>query len=140
MGARMNRMSAVAVALAMLPVMALPAGCSNRESPLARAPQDTGTGTAAKAADGVQEITIKGSEQLRFTPSTVKARPGLLRIILVNTGTTPHDLEVPGTGQTTGLIRGGEEGRITVTLAAGRHPFECTLHTRVHMTGTIVVS
>jgi plastocyanin len=130
----MGRLTAISVAIAVL----LTAGCSNRESAQARAPRDTGTGTAVVAADGVQEITVKGSEQLRFTPSTIKARPGPLRIVLVNTGTTPHDLEVAG--QSTGLVRGGEQGRITVTLSAGRHPFACTLHTRVHMTGTIVVS
>ncbi len=118
------------------------AGCTNRESAQARAPRDTGTGTAVAAADGVQEITISGSEQLRFTPSTVKAHPGVLRIIVVNTGTTPHDLKLAGEGgdKSTGLIRGGERGVLTVTLAPGRYPFECTLHTRVHMTGTIVVS
>jgi len=115
-------------------------GCSNRESAQARAPRDTGSGTAAAAADGVQEIMVSGSEQLRFTPSTIEAHAGVLRIILVNTGTTPHDLQLTGTGQSTGLIRGGEQGRITVTLTHGRYPFECTLHTRVHMAGTIIVS
>ena len=126
--------AAVVLAMTLLAV----AGCTNRESAQARAPRDTGTGTAVVAGDGVQEITISGSEQLRFTPSTVKAHSGALRIIVVNTGTTPHDLKL--TGQSTGLIRGGEQGMITVTLAPGRYPFECTLHTRVHMTGTIVVS
>ncbi|MEP6695820.1 MAG: cupredoxin domain-containing protein [Pseudonocardiales bacterium] len=134
----MNRLSALCLAAALV----LVGGCSNRESAQARAPRDTGTAMTVVAADGVQEITVSGSEQLRFTPSRVRAHPGVLRIILVNTGTTPHDLEVlgPGAGQTTGLIPGGGQGRVTVTLTPGVHTFECTLHVRVHMTGTIVVA
>lgn len=132
----MTRLAAIAVTA----LLVCAGGCTNRESAQARAPHDTGTATAAVGADGVQEVTVKGSEQLRFTPSTVKARPGRLRIILVNTGVTPHDLQVTGTGASTGLIRGGERGLVTTTLRAGRYPFVCTLHTRVHMTGTIVVS
>ncbi len=132
----MVRLTALALALSLVTA----AGCSNRESAQARAPRDTGTAAATVLADGVQQITVRGSEQLRFTPSTVKAHPGRLRIILVNIGTTPHDLKVSVAGQSTGLVRGGERGSVTVTLVTGRYGFVCTLHTRVHMTGTIVVS
>jgi len=130
----MRRAVAVAAVLALLAAT----GCTNRESAQARAPRDTGTRTALVAADGVQEMTVSGSEQLRFTPSTVKARAGVLRIIVKNTGTTPHDLKLGD--QSTGLIRRGEQATITVTLTPGRYPFECTLHIRVHMSGTVVVS
>ncbi len=115
-------------------------GCSNRENAQARAPRDTGSGTARVAADGVQEIAITGTEQFRFVPSTIRAKAGVLRLILTNSGTTPHDLQVEGRSQSTGLVGAGETGRITVSLSPGRYQFICTLHTRLHMMGTIVVS
>lgn len=132
-------MSRLIAVLALLALLA--GGCANnRESAQARAPRDTGTATARIAADGIQEIAIIGTEQFRFVPSTVRAKAGRLRILMTNSGTTPHDLQVVGRPATTGLIGGGEKGRITVTLQPGRYTFVCTLHTRLHMMGTIVVS
>lgn len=132
-------MSRLIAALAVLTLLA--GGCANnRESAQARAPRDTGTATARIASDGVQEAAIVGTEQFRFVPSTVRAKAGRLRLLLTNSGTTPHDLQVEGLTATTGLVGGGEKGRITVTLKPGRYTFVCTLHTRLHMMGTIVVA
>jgi plastocyanin len=133
------------VLLALIAVGALSVGplgaCSNnRESAQARAPVHTETANAKVAADGVQEVTITGNERFRFVPSTIKARPGPLRIVLMNSGTTPHDLEVEGAGQGTGLVAGGERAQITVNLKPGRYRFVCTLHIRLHMMGTIIVA
>ncbi|MDQ6874311.1 MAG: cupredoxin domain-containing protein [Actinomycetota bacterium] len=132
----MSRLIAVVAVVTMLA-----GGCANnRESAQARAPRDTGTATARIGPDGVQEVAIVGTEQFRFVPSTVRAKAGKLRILLTNSGTTPHDLQIEGLPATTGLIGGGEKGRITVTLKPGSYSFVCTLHTRLHMMGTIVVS
>ncbi len=130
---------------AFLAIVALLAGasCTNRESRQARAPQETATASATVAADGVQEITVVGNQQFRFVPSTVRAKPGPLRIILTTPSGTPHDLLVEGisdAGASTGLVAAGEKRRITVDLQPGRYRFVCTLHTRLHMVGTIVVS
>ncbi len=125
---------------AMLAVGLSAAGCSNnRESAAARAPRDTGTGTATVASDGMQQIVVDGTEQFRFLPSTIKAKAGPLRIVLTNSGTTPHNLQVDG-GTITGLVGSSEKSQITVNLTPGRHDIVCTLHTRLHMMGTIVVS
>ncbi len=132
-------MSRLPVVLA-LSVLLTVTGCSNRENAQARAPRNTGTGTAHVAADGVQEMAITGTEQFRFVPSTIHAKPGQLRLLLTNSGTTPHDLQVEGQSQSTGLVGAGETARITVDLLPGRYTFICTLHTRLHMMGTIVVS
>ena len=132
--------------MAVITVLVLVSGpaCSNREPRQARAPQ-TGTATAKVAADGVQEITVVGNQQFRFVPSTVRAKPGPLRIVLTTSGGTPHDLllervAADGSGPNTGLVGAGERRQITVDLKPGRYPFICTLHTRLHMVGTVVVS
>ncbi len=116
----------------------LAAGCSNRESAAARAPVSTGTGTAVVGADGVQQIVVTGDEQFRFVPSNIRAMAGPLRIVLTNSGGTPHNLRIDG--HETGLVGGGEKSQITVTLAPGRHEFICTIHTRLHMMGVVIVS
>lgn len=118
----------------------LPACSNNRESAQARAPVHTETATATVGPDGVQEVTVTGNERFRFVPSTIKAHPGALRIVLMNSGTTPHDLAVEGTGQGTGLVAGGERAQITVNLKPGRYRFVCTLHIRLHMMGTIIIA
>jgi len=128
------------VVAGLLVASAALAGCgNNRESAAARAPRDTGTGTAIVAADGVQEIVVTGNQQFRFVPSTIRAKAGRLRIILVNSGTTPHNLQVDQTGGTN-LVGAGERSPTTVTLNPGTHQYVCTLHTRLHMMGTIIVS
>lgn len=130
----------VAALLAAVAAVQFVSGCSNnRESAPARASRNTGTATATVAADGVQQVVVTGNEQFRFVPSTIDAKAGKLRIVLTNSGGTPHDLKVTGAGQT-GLVGAGEKDQITVTLRPGRHGFVCTLHTRLHMMGTIVVS
>ncbi len=134
---RRRYVAAVAVFLAAAPV-----GCSNRDSAAARAPRETGTVSARPGSDGTQQVVIAGNEQFRFVPSTIRAKAGRLRIVLTNSGTTPHNLQVDGAGQAgfTGLVGAGERAQVTVSLTPGRHRFVCTLHTRLHMVGTIVVS
>lgn len=123
----------------LLAVTVLGSGCANnRESAAARASRNTGTATAVAGSDGVQQVVVNGNEQFRFVPSTIDAQPGRLRIILTSSGGTPHNLRVAD--RETGLVGAGEKAQITVTLAPGRHLFVCTLHTRLHMMGTIVVS
>lgn len=136
----MPRRALLAALTGVLAGALLAAGCgNNRESAQARASRDTGTATAVLGSDGVQQVQVTGNEQFRFIPSTIAAKPGRLRIVLSNSGGTPHDLRVDGTAQT-GLVGAGEHQQVTVTLAPGRHSFVCTLHTRLHMMGTIVVS
>ncbi|BCJ32498.1 hypothetical protein Athai_00010 [Actinocatenispora thailandica] len=98
-------------------------------------------GTATAGSGGVQHITVKGDENMQFTPNVIKAHPGKLEIRLVTTGATPHDLEVTKLHATTGMVKKGKPGEVEVDLSsAGRYDFVCTYHTRQHMTGVIEVS
>lgn len=95
----------------------------------------------ATTSGGVQHITVKGDENMQFTPNVIKAHPGTLKITLVTTGATPHDLQVTKLHATTGMVKKGKPGHVTVDLSSpGRYDFVCTYHTRQHMTGVIKVS
>lgn len=98
-------------------------------------------GTATTGSNGVQHITVKGDENMQFTPNVIKAHPGKLTITLVTTGATPHDLQVTKLHANTGMVKKGKPGEVEVDLSsAGRYDFVCTYHVRQHMTGVIEVS
>lgn len=126
-------------ALALLAVLVLAAACSGGTTDSGQ--NETSTGTAQAGADGVQTITVTGDAQFRFHPSTIKAKPGKLKITLKTEGGTPHDLEVEATKANTGVVSGGEQKSVTVELdKPGTYKFVCTLHESSGMTGQIVVS
>ena len=133
----MNRAGRVGLAAAVLVVLA---GCSNRNAPQAGSPH-SGNVQVTAGADGVQAITITGTDKLRFDPSTFHVHPGKVEIILADTGTTPHDLTFTGKlGQSIPMTMHGQQHSIVLTVTKpGTYPFECSLHVRENMTGTMIV-
>jgi len=116
------------------------AGCSNRNAPQAGSPH-SGNVEVTAGAGGVQAITITGTDKLRFDPSTFHVHPGKVRIVLEDTGMTPHDLTFTGTlRKSIPMTMHGQAHSIDLTVTkAGRYPFECSLHVRENMTGTMIV-
>lgn len=100
------------------------------------------TVTATTGADGVQTVTLDGNDELRFVPSTVKARVGKLRLTLKTVGNTPHDFladNIPG-GRI-GTVNAGDSQSTTMTLGSpGTYRFVCTFHEQAGMVGKLVVS
>lgn len=126
---------------ALLGLLVLVGACTNREPSQAQQPRNTGSVVAKEGPHGLQTATVTGNAQFRFQPSTIKAKPGRLRITLVITGGTPHDLEVEPMHANTGLVSTGQRKSVTVRLNhPGTYRFLCTLHSNLGMTGKIVVS
>jgi plastocyanin len=95
---------------------------------------------ATSGPDRVQRIEVTVTDNLRFTPSFVRARPGVVEFAFRNTGSVPHDIRVePGSG-TTGNLNGGQVQTIRVTVdQPGRYPFPCLYHVSSGMQGTLEV-
>ncbi|GAA3386912.1 hypothetical protein GCM10020369_27400 [Cryptosporangium minutisporangium] len=130
---------AVPVASALLSVLAVGA-CSGGGPAGDPSESPTTMASATVGANGMQEITVTGDDQLRYEPSVIKAKPGKLRITLRTTGGTPHDLEVRPVKINTGLVSKDQERSIEVTLSRGRYDFVCTFHLTSNMVGVIDVS
>ena len=97
---------------------------------------------AVSGADGVQRVSVEVGDDLRFTPSVVRARPGEIEFVFHNTGSTPHDARflVPGE-PATGNLNGGQNGTVRVTVSEpGTYPFPCLYHDSSGMVGQLIVT
>jgi plastocyanin len=128
-------------ALVLAACLAL-AGCTNRE--LKRPPPSGPTATTVRpGADGVQHVDIDVGDDYRFTPATIQAQVGRIRLSLHHVGHgAPHTLygaDVPG--MRVGLVRPGETQSVQFTASQpGRFRFVCTIHEAQGQTGTLVVA
>ena len=118
------------------------AGCGGAAPAASGAPP---SGTAARPGPvAVQQVTIAGSNALRFAPMTVHVRPGTVRITLRDMGAYPHNIVIPGVHMTSPTVTGdpgGATARFTITFPrAGRYPFHCQYHQAAGMAGVFVVS
>ncbi len=109
-----------------------------------------GTGTAARAGPPVrasaagQQVTIVGTNSLRFAPMVVRLHTGTVRITLMDMGAYPHNVVIPALGITSPTVTGdpgGTQVSFSVTFTRpGSYPFHCQYHQTAGMTGTFVVS
>ncbi len=112
------------------------------------------TSTASQAAvdavlgpDGVQRVEVTAGDDLRFTPSVVRARPGVIEFVFRNVGNTPHAVEVEldsgvasSTSSATGNLNGGQSQTVRVSVdRPGQYPFPCLYHLSSGMRGTLDV-
>ncbi len=82
---------AVTVTAAMV-VLTACGGSSGKSTTPTSSPAGQGAEvTATPGAGGVQEVTIDGTNSLRFTPATIVVAPGEVKVTLRNTGQVPHD-------------------------------------------------
>lgn len=118
------------------------AGCA-REAEVNSRPQ-AGTGTAS-SVNGVQQITIRSGQDLRFTPSTIVVHPGVVRLVLVNSSAAgagpPHDVTFSGLpAANIPTTQPGRLSAVTFTAPApGTYQFVCSIHARQGQTGTLIV-
>jgi plastocyanin len=100
----------------------------------------TGTGSVTTVGPAAaQTATVEMRNDLKYHPSTVKARVGKVTLTVSNTESVPHDLvfDDPSLGKITNLD-GKESKLLVVTFAqAGTFRFACTIHPG--MTGEVVV-
>ncbi len=108
-------------------------------------PAGPATGTpAGPVTKAAQQITIGGTDALRFSPMTVRLRTGTVRITLTDMGAYPHNIVIPALGVTSPTVTGDPGGtRVSITVTfthPGRYAFQCQYHASAGMTGTFVVS
>jgi plastocyanin len=108
---------------------------------IAAAPSPSETPVVAVAGpDGVQRVEVTVGDDLRFTPSLVRARPGVVEFVFRNTGTTAHDIRVEPGASGTGNLNGGVSGTVRVTVSQpGAYPFPCLYHASSGMQGTLEI-
>jgi plastocyanin len=137
---------AIAAALAV-------AGCGGSSTPSSSAAQTPATHAPATHAPAThapassasgQQVTITGTNSLRFMPMTVHVHAGRVRITLMDMGAYPHNVVIPQLDVTSTTVTGdpgGAQATFTVTFAhPGRYPFHCQYHASAGMTGVFVVS
>ena len=136
----MPRRTAAVVAAAVLGAAMGIAGCTNTQSPINSRPH-TGTATAS-VVNGVQQVTITVGADDRFHPSTIVVHRGKVEIVLKHDPDgAPHDWSL--TGFPTDYVPTTTGGQIrTASFTApspGKYRFVCTIHSKLGMTGTLVV-
>lgn len=101
----------------------------------------TGTGAATASQQGdVQVVRVTGTPQLTFSPATIHAHTGRIRVeFSVPSGSPPHTFTIRALGVDTGTVQDGATKDATFTVdRAGSYQFVCTIH--AGMTGTLRVS
>lgn len=135
--ARLARLAVVAVAAGCV---LIGAACSNSKPVQANAPQ-RGEVTATRGADGVQTVTIDADDQFRFTPATVHATVGRIRITLRTVGGTPHNLTFQTLGAAIPTTAKNESKSIDLQVSKpGTYRFVCTIHESLNQVGDLVVT
>jgi len=93
---------------------------------------------AATAAGQAMKVTVIATE-FHFKLSAASAKAGTVTFTLVNKGHLGHDFKIDG--KKTPVIKPGKTATLTVTLKAGKYPYECTVagHAAAGMKGVFTV-
>lgn len=101
-----------------------------------------GAGTANAAT--VLKITAGPGVAMKYSTATLKAKAGVVTIVMTNKGILPHDIGIKGKGvNAKGKIVGkGGISKVTAKLKPGRYLFYCSVpgHMQAGMKGTLVVT
>jgi uncharacterized cupredoxin-like copper-binding protein len=104
------------------------------------------TKSAGGSASGPQEITVKGTDQLRFTPANLSARANApIKLTLDDTGDALiHDFVIDNAGGKQVKIEAQPNSKATgeFSVPAGTYQFYCSQpgHQEAGMIGTLTVS
>jgi plastocyanin len=137
-----------AALLAIAPVAAAVAvaGCGGSDGSPSSGSAGAGSPAAMKSAApaAAQQVTITGTNSLRFTPMTVHLHAGAVRITLANMGAYPHNIVIPGLHVTSATVS-GDPGASRTTFSVtfphpGRYAFHCQYHQSAGMVGVFVVA
>jgi len=111
----------------------------------------SGSAAASKTSSGAsggapQDVTVKGTDQLRFQPATVTARANApIRLTLDDTGDAlVHDFVIDNAGGKQFKVEAQPNGKANgeLTVPAGTYSFYCSQlgHREAGMVGTLTVS
>lgn len=115
-----------------------PGGIGRSDAPVTTATSTAPAVAATADSDGVQRITVSMTDDLKFVPDRVTARPGVIEFRLQNVGVTPHDMTIANA--TGGNVNGGQTAVVRVTISkAGEYPFPCLYHAESGMRGVLEV-
>ncbi|SHM89429.1 cupredoxin domain-containing protein [Cryptosporangium aurantiacum] len=116
-----------------------PGGIGRSDAPVTAATTASPAVVATAGPDGVQRITVNLTDDLKFVPDRVTARPGVVEFRLQNVGVTPHDMTVASA--TAGNINGGKTAVLRVTVSKpGEYPFPCLYHAESGMRGVLEIT
>jgi len=107
-----------------------------------------GQGTASKpaAAASAQSVTVKGTDQMRFEPSTITIRANApVNLTVDDSGTVlEHDFTIDNVGGQKVSVKAQPNGKATgqFTPTAGTYQFYCAEpgHREAGMVGTLTVT
>lgn len=127
------------LALACLSLVGLLAGCGSSGG---SGTSGSGLGAIAtpRIEGDIQVFAVTGTSSLHFSPSTLEAKPGEIRVdFSVEQGSAPHDFVIDAIpGARTELVSAGEKASTTFTVTnPGTYQFDCTVHS--NMQGTLKV-
>jgi plastocyanin len=100
-----------------------------------------GAGTARAAT--VLKIAAGPGVAMKYSAATLKAKAGVVTIVMTNKGILPHDIAIKGKGVNAKgkLVGKGGVSKVTAKLKPGRYLFYCTVpgHMQAGMKGTLIV-
>lgn len=122
----------------LLPALALLLALSGCGGGGTAAPSSAGAATAAGPASA-QTVTVDANNMLKFSPQTVHAKVGTLKLTMTIVGGVPHNLEFDDAGVGAPIPTTTTSATQTYTFTkAGTYRFECTIHSG--MVGQVIVS
>ena len=144
--------------IALLCAFAIPvAGCGGDDddngggggggsSGAANTTESSGGGASSGGAAGtVLKIAADPNGALKFDKTSLSAKAGKVTIVMTNTSSIPHAVELEGGGiEKKGAIvtGGGSVSRVTANLKAGNYEFYCPVdgHKQAGMKGELTVN
>lgn len=92
----------------------------------------------------VLKITAGPGAMLKYSTTTLKAKAGVVTIVMKNAGILPHDVGIKGNGVNVKgrIVAKGGTSTVTAKLKPGRYTFYCSVpgHEQAGMKGTLTVS
>lgn len=104
-----------------------------------------GGASSGGAAGNVLKIAADPNGALTFDKTSLSAKAGKVTIVMTNTSSVPHAVELEGGGiEKKGAVvtGGGSVSRVTANLKAGKYEFYCPVdgHKEAGMKGELTVS
>jgi plastocyanin len=105
----------------------------------------SGGASSGSAGGNVLKIAADPGGALKFDKTSLSAKAGKVTIVMTNTSSLPHAVELEGGGvEKKGAVitGGGSASRVTAKLKPGKYEFYCPVdgHKAAGMKGTLTVS
>jgi plastocyanin len=138
----MKQGTAITVLIAALAV----AGCGGSSSSSSTSSSSASTPAPASGGGGGGGSSLKISadpSQLKFSTTSLTAKPGKVTITMTNPSPLSHDVSIKGNGvnQQGNVVGKGSTSTVSATLKPGTYTFYCSVdgHEPAGMKGTLTV-